>query len=679
MEEKILGSEHAQPWDNRDRILGSEDGFGNNNNGTEDGSDRGSDVNANPTFSTLHGGLTSIPQNFEDTNGDWKYIHSDNPFEVLYLDYKQYTSITPEIIQKNFDILSAFWAAKNRLMNSGAREKIKKRYGEDTVDGALNKLEKAFNKIKTKEGIELYRKEIDGKRYANGIKAITDYIDFALEDGELSRQEALRIIKKGVENDLNEIEVRNHLNHELMARNFKPRSAITHADFFDNEWLTDEAFEIKRKRVIPDVFIFGKKVSSLKEIGHVLFVNTDKAKIEYLHNAIYLPQDVAKLENSEKALEFEKIINSENDINKRFLKVVYYLNPDLPFVIDNISYPTINHLFDKTSYDYALFLNTANNYHQGFIHIWLTQCDTANAAKLTPGFDYNDFLKFLYQINKNHPFYINEEKFDTPLQLIEKAKKSKFYWGKISDAMLNGQLPVWFAGIGKYEWIAQYNKQTEAFIDADYYNTEDKKLAAVQTLIQIIDPLITYPKIAAIPKSMQLLSVEGSHAIEQPVLLKLENEGFLKAKILLDRVNEGIWLHVNEATFQSQSLHTETKVLLHINAPKLIKDKVHSFNIEVKTIYETLTIPVAIKVVFPKKAYYIQLIKYAFVGAIFFGGIRFLVGAMTSTNSWLENEYDNYRGINNLPENYFAYFIALVLFITVLISSFFIIKKIEKI
>ena len=678
MEDKILGSERSQPPGNGDRILGSEDGSGNNNNGNQDRPDSGSDIKANLTFSTLHGGLTSIPQSFEDTNGDWKYIHSDNPFEVLYLDYKHYTFITPEIVQNNFNILSAFWAAKNRLMNSGAREKIKKRYGEDTVDGALNKLEKAFNKIKSKEGIELYCKEIDGKRYANGIKAITEYADFALEDGELTRQEGLRIIKKGVENQLNEVEVRNYLYQELIVRNFKPRSLIAHPDFMDNEWLVDEAFEIKRKRVIPDVFVFGKKVSSLKEIGQVLFVNTDKAKSGYLHNAIYLPQDVTKLETSDTALEFEKIINNENDIDKRFLKIIYHLNPDLPFVIDNISYETINHLLDKTTYDYALFLKTANNYQQGFIHIWLTECDPVNAARLTPDFDYNNFLTFIYRINEKHAFYINQERFENPLQLIEKAENSKIYWSKIADAMYNGQLPAWFTGIGKPEWIAQYNKQTEAFIDAKYYSADDKRLAAVQTLIQIIDPHAAPPKIISIPKSVQLLSLEGSHTMVQLILLRLENKGFLKSEILLDKVIEGIWLNAHEATFQSQSGNTETKIILNINALKLIKDKVYLINILVSTVYETLTVPVEIKVVFPKKAYYIQLIKYAVIGAIFFGGVRFLTGEITGTNSWIYNEYNSYNDSNFLSNNV-AYFIALVIFIGGLIGSYFLIKKIEKI
>ena len=37
---------------------------------------------------TETGGFESIPEDFDDEDGDWRVIKSDNPFEILYLDYK---------------------------------------------------------------------------------------------------------------------------------------------------------------------------------------------------------------------------------------------------------------------------------------------------------------------------------------------------------------------------------------------------------------------------------------------------------------------------------------------------------------------------------------------------------------------------------------------------------------
>ena len=661
MEDKILGAENTS----KAYIAGEGEPA------TTAASAASADVKSAMTASTKEGGLSSLPAGFDAADGYWKTILSDNPFEVLFLDYKQFRHILPETVNRNFDILNAFWTDKNKLLTGGSREKIKKRYTEDTVIQANKKLENCLEKLKTKEGINLYFKEIDSKRYANGIKAIEPYVRLSLADGELTKQESNTIISEALKNDLDEVEVRNFLYQELLAQNFKPTK--NYPDIFDNHWMTNERKKMLQSRT---TVVFGETVSTLEELGNVLFNNKEKA-YNYLKNANYLPVEITKLQSSDKAMEFEEIINIENTIEKRFLKVVYHLNPGLPFVIDNETFETINHLFDKTSDDFSLFAKTSEAFSQGFLQIWLAESDPVNAAKLTAYSDYNNFLRFVFNINENHAFFLNHEKLANPLQLIKKAKRDKSYWSKISDAMINGSLPVWFTGIGKYEWIAKYNKQIEAFIDADYYSAEDKKLAAVQTLIQIIDPDAGSPKIIIIPTSVQLPAIEGSQVLEYPVLLKLQNEGFLKVKIFPDKVIEGIGLNVSEATFHSQSLATEIKVMLHIDALKLVKNKVYSFNIIVKTFSETQTLPVELKVIFPKKAYYLQLIKYAVAGAIFLGLIRFILGEITATKSWLTSLYDSYNG-NNVPHNHFAYFIALFLFTLGLIGSFFIIRKIEK-
>lgn len=682
MEDKILGSESPKPPDNTDKILGSEDGSENKNTGNKEEHNSeehnvAQDMNADIAFITRQGGLTTIPQNFEDANGYWKSIHSDNPFEALYLDYKQYGHITPEVVQKNFEVLSAFWASKNKLMNTGSREKIKKRYGEDTVNEALNKLERAFNKIKTKEGIELYYKEIDGKRYNNGLKAIEAFIELSLADGELTKSEANTIIRKGLENGLDEVEVRNHLHQTLLMHDFKPRSSRNLPDVLDNQWMTDDRWKIAQSRTRT---IFGTVISSLEEMGELFFYNRQKTT-NYLKNANYLPVDITALQNSDKAMEFEEIINTEQDFDRRYLKVIYHLNPSLPFRIDNYLFKTINELFNQSATNYDLYSEAAISYSKGFVHIWLNETDPVNAAKLTENFDYNSFLKFLFRINATHPFYLNSEKYTTPAQLIEKAKTEKLYWYKIIEAITNGQLPAWFEGIGKHEWNQQYNSATEVFIKSDYHDPEDKKLAAVQALIQIIDPSVSNPRIVSDQPQIQLLSIEGSNAIKHDINLTLEKSGFVKAKVYLDTDENGISLSNNTVTFFSQNNMVSHKLLLSIEAMKLIKDKLYSFNIKVKTEYETIVIPVAIKAVFPKKAYYKQLLKYALLGGIFFAFIRFFTGFITDSNSWFSpyqfNGPDGYSAY--LPHNYFAYFIGLVLLIGGLVAAIFLIRKIEKI
>ncbi len=99
------------------------------------------DIQSGIYHATKFGGLDIVPPSFEEVNGHWTTIRSANPFEVLYLDYTQYRQITPEMVKKNYDVLMEFWAGKARYMMGGARERVKARYGEDTVNNALKWLE----------------------------------------------------------------------------------------------------------------------------------------------------------------------------------------------------------------------------------------------------------------------------------------------------------------------------------------------------------------------------------------------------------------------------------------------------------------------------------------------------------------------------------------------------------
>jgi hypothetical protein len=76
---------------------------------------------------TEKGGLKSCPASFSDEYLDWEIIKSDNPFEVLYLDYRAYDRITRAMIDGNFGIIKKFWTdTAGRAMSSPP---IAKKYG----------------------------------------------------------------------------------------------------------------------------------------------------------------------------------------------------------------------------------------------------------------------------------------------------------------------------------------------------------------------------------------------------------------------------------------------------------------------------------------------------------------------------------------------------------------------
>ncbi len=633
--------------------------------------------------STRNGPLAKVPDNFEDKAGDWVTVNSENLFEVLFLDYNQYEKITPEVVLTNFQILTDFWKEKDRILIGGAREKIKAKYGEDTVVNSFKRLQFAFDQLKTNEGVQLYYQQVEKKRYNLGLAEISDLIELSFSDGEFTKREANKIISIGIANGLFENEVRQHLLNLLKAGDFKPRSTKPSNDPFDNRWMTDEKWKEAQLRTS---IIFGTTVSSLEDVGEVLYKNEEKAH-NFLKNTNYIIPEVTKLHSTDKAFEFEEILEKEHDQSKRYLKAIYHLNPSLPYRINGEGeFKSITDIYKKAFDSYIFYKFFSEIYEEGKISIWLKETDPNNYGKLPVGTDYKAFLEFTYKVNKDYPFYLIKEKIDTPQTLISNARADYIYWKKIIDYTKNGQLPIWFSGIGRQDWVTAYNSSIGVMLDGMYQEDEDKELASVQTLIQIIDETAPTPALIVSRQKIEKLDIEGSDAtVKEPLTIQLQNTGFARANIYFDTVIEGIDISVNTYSFHSQNSKTGVDVELLIDSSKLIKKQLYQTDVIIETLYEKINVPVKVMAVFPKKAYAFMLLKYAAIFMLFFGLLRYGMGELTANASWLGNNPQLHSYLSfatpkeNLPVNSFYFFLFLLTWVGGLVGSIFVVRKFERI
>ena len=163
-ENKIISSEDDYKITNGG-IIGSEDHIVNENAPFQ----KISSLQDRISTSTESKGLEKVPDGFDEQSGDWIIIKSDNPFEILYLDYKQYMFIDTNIVQNNFSILEKFWREKFGIMNTGGnRVAFKNKYGEGTIEGSVLKLENARKKLSSQDGIIQYFNEVNTKRLKKG-------------------------------------------------------------------------------------------------------------------------------------------------------------------------------------------------------------------------------------------------------------------------------------------------------------------------------------------------------------------------------------------------------------------------------------------------------------------------------------------------------------------------------
>ena len=495
--------------------------------------------------------------------------------------------------------------------------------------------------------------------------------------GSITEKEVYTIVKES-ELDLQRPKVENYILSNIRKRGFSPRekNAFEH-DSFKNRWMTEDAWQ-RYEREKTAVVWLEEPAHSLEEMGEISLRKPEDARY-FLRNTNYLVPLVTLLTKSpSKADEFSRIIEYEPNLDKRYLEVLYHLNRELPFRLNNEDFATINDLFARTATDHSLFTSAAEQYSKGHIHIWLNETDAINADKLTGGYDFNSFLKFLYKINNYHPFYLDALRFDTPEQLTQQAQEDASLWSKIAEATTNGEIQVWLAGIGKQNWVNAYDTHLQTIHEYAVYTDEEKQLAAVQSLIQLVNPDAPYPTIVSDQQKVALLTIEGSKTVQHSIHLRLVNAGFTKADIFFDNKIDGISLNNRDCTLWSQGGATNCTFVITIAALQLIKNKVYITNIHIDTAYQNVVIPLHVRVIFPLKAYLLQVLKYAFFGALFFALVRYATGAMANHPSWfsLEQIPDRYP---YLPENYLAYFAGLLLLLSGLIGAIFLIKKGEKI
>jgi hypothetical protein len=640
------------------------------------------------TAETKAGGLTEISTAYKkpkqkDIEGPWSHIRfGKDPFKVLFLDYRLHRMISPAMVESNYNLLSAYWAETYNILEGVGRAKVTSRFGEEfvpQVKAAAETLKKAYNQIRTQEGIELWANNLNSVRIAEGTAKLKEFFDHDVRRGVYEKEDGLALIEKGLRYDLSEEEVRGFIYNQLVILGFSERADSKQADFLDNEWMSEAGYANKRARSSVRHTVLDRSVSSVQQLGKVLYDQPAQAKQRYIHSTAYLPGLVSTFEGSDaKGRVYENMINEEKDIDIRFLKIIYRLNPSLPFKIDEQDFDYISNLFAQTKNSKSLFLNVIESFKKGHLQLWLQATDQQKAALLPSENNYVGFLRFLLKIEPSHPVIISNELFETPSALISKAKNDPSYWPKITEAVGNGILPAWFEGIGKSSWNREYNTAIEPIINAGYYTEQDKKTASVFTLMKIIDPTIKNPEVVTETKSISLLSVDASKGLTQPVSLKLQNTGFVKTRIYIDQPVEGISLPQNTVAFSSQNNAAIINVV--IDPIKLDKDKTYTLHIIVESIYQTITIPFTIRVIFPRSAYVKYLLKYGAFGMLFFFIIRLLLTAFTQDSRMYFTDIPSAGSFwGNSVEYQFGYVLAFLILLFGIWGAYRLTKNKEKI
>lgn len=516
--------------------------------------------------------------------------------------------------------------------------------------------------------------EIDWRPY----EIINTKLELVFRKGILTTGQFEEIVSL-VGDSVNRKVVEQYVIAELGKRSFKPRE-VNHADplSIQNKWMTDSVW-LEYKESLIEVEWLGEKVNTLGKLGDISFNNKDDAKY-FLRNGNYLPGLVTALTKSaSRADEFARIIEEEFDSEKRYLRILYKLNPNLPFRFEDELYTDVSVLLQKaceTPKGYEALLET---YRKGILQIWVQECDPFIAKNLSTQYDLNSFLRFLYKTDPTLPFFIENQRFATPEALADYAKKDFSIWPAVAESMAAKHIQEWFGGLGKEDWNDQIADSYSFILHTGYYSEPEIRLGMVQALFHIINLLSDKPRLQIDQDKVQLLSINGGVTVNHRITINLKNEGYVKAKVYFKFIKEGISLSKDILEFNNLEGKLSANIDIIINTFLLQKEELYHLELVVSSVYEDIVIPVDIKVIFPKKAYITKLALYGFLTACYFGVFRFLLGLFTNYKGWLVHNPEIGNPDDIIGDSPLTSFLLFVLFILGGVFSFSLVKKYEKI
>lgn len=424
--------------------------------------------------------------------------------------------------------------------------------------------------------------------------------------------------------------------------------------------------------------VFGFKCYSLRKFGEVLFDHPVRSEA-YLEDAILFKEDVRKLVDSDQTMELIDILNKETVISRRYMRLSYHLNPSLPYRIGQAKAENVKALLSIAYNDHAFYERVAAQFTAGYLQIWIEETATELADVLDEGREYNDFLRFTFKVDSQYPIYFGERLLKDPADIVTLLQTDFEFRERFYLFIKNKQLQVWFDAIGKSAWTTELNEALKIISKYEGLDSRDKKQAAVQRLIRIIDTTVNPVVLLSDTKEIDLTKLEASKAIQHAVVIQLGHSGVLKCQVSLKNTIEGVTINQSEIHFNSFKQEVSLTVFLEIDPIKLVKGQFYQTELVVTSIDAELRIPVRLMAIYPRRAVATTLMKYAGIGAVYFMIIRFILAALIQSPGWLSIHLGFNTLSYGLPHNYLAFVFAAFLLFGGMFLAMRIIKKTEKI
>jgi hypothetical protein len=223
---------------------------------------------------------------------------------------------------------------------------------------------------------------------------------------------------------------------------------------------------------------------------------------------------------------------------------------------------------------------------------------------------------------------------------ITKNNKS---WESGKKELFNSSIPIWLSTAKQSPVSSKWNQVKDRF--------KDKKDLGLEYFLHLIDDELVYTKLAVEKKAIAYPKIESRQVVKTDLIFSNETRGYLEASLKFSKDIPGVTLSGQNFTINNIMDSSSKKVSLIIDSTVLVKGVTYTTDIEAATFeQQKINIPVTFKIVFPKKAFILEMLKYSAIFSIFFMFIRFILSS--THHGWLSTDYNYFLDADQAFANY---------------------------
>jgi hypothetical protein len=280
---------------------------------------------------------------------------------------------------------------------------------------------------------------------------------------------------------------------------------------------------------------------------------------------------------------------------------------------------------------------------KGYYEIWLKETDKKSYDSFVTIRDSAEnidlaLLEFLYTFNKKLSYrFAGTLLIKSPIELSDIINKNSEYWEAGKQELFNSSILVWLKNYGNIAIVNKWDRVKK--------NYEENQDVGLEEFLHLLNEKLVYGQLKASHDKIEFPRIQSGKIVSADIVFSNEKRGYLSVDLAFSKALPGVSIKPQKLQLNSAAKNNVSSLNFKIDSKYLLKGVEYETKIQVLTsANQQSEIPVSFKIVFPKNSFILEILKYSFLVALFFGLIRLIISS--NHPGWLNASFNFFTDWN---------------------------------